>query len=654
MNTDFIIKNFRGFNNEGTFVPLRPITFLTGCNNSGKSSILKALCLLKDFCQQIESDYYEGKRLNLNSYKIDFHKYPNNVLGGFDCVLHRKSMTDEDEKQKVNSEDSKYITFETVVKSSWFLQDVIIHLEFGSLKKDKLNNGYLHSFSIKTLDGDLLCNAIENDDIMDLEGGFRISIDFSKIKKSFLHFIYGQYAVKKMQNKLYEIARSLGIEIDDAKEILSKTEEAFAYNYTNKTILDDLGPTAILYLHEWYVSQEENGRPVHFKVPEDSVAPNSPTLGVYCYYPCFEASNAETLHEYVSQKEDELLFKVNMKYDLYERFTSRENVSNTYIYNESDLPDKANWTVVIMAMDIINKILTVSDKSYIIEDEINKCVNYLGEDTLNNYFVKAIEEVFANILPDYILLSPTIIAHPRRVYSLEDNSDFSNSLKLYFETVGYNNGQCKFINKWLKHLGIAHHAEIKLLENGYAASVILYEDKNKKSGMLLADKGLGAVQLFTVLLKIQVAILKASNNRNYNYLLYTEGMNWDIVRNLRDGNQLFPIMATLEEPECHLHPSLQSQLADIIVDAYKLHGVHFLIESHSEYLIRKLQLLIAQKEISSDNVSLLYVNPINRPSYLPAISNIGVDADGLLRNSFGTGFFDESTLLSNKLFRLNM
>ena len=88
----------------------------------------------------------------------------------------------------------------------------------------------------------------------------------------------------------------------------------------------------------------------------------------------------------------------------------------------------------------------------------------------------------------------------------------------------------------------------------------------------------------------------------------------------------------------------------MLVDANKQYGIHFLVESHSEYFIRKLQLLVSQKEIESKDISLLYVNPASRPSYLPVISDIGLETDGTLKNEFGTGFFDESLRLSRELF----
>ena len=48
MNTNLGIKNFRIFDEKGAEIHLRPLTVLTGCNSSGKSSIVKALILLAE------------------------------------------------------------------------------------------------------------------------------------------------------------------------------------------------------------------------------------------------------------------------------------------------------------------------------------------------------------------------------------------------------------------------------------------------------------------------------------------------------------------------------------------------------------------------------------------------------------------------------
>jgi AAA15 family ATPase/GTPase len=62
----------------------------------------------------------------------------------------------------------------------------------------------------------------------------------------------------------------------------------------------------------------------------------------------------------------------------------------------------------------------------------------------------------------------------------------------------------------------------------------------------------------------------------------------------------------LEQPELHLHPSVQSGLADVFIDAVKNRHIQIIIESHSEHLLRRLQRRIAEEEVSRDHVALYF------------------------------------------------
>ena len=708
MYTDFTLKNFRVFDEEGINIPLRPITILTGCNNSGKSSITKALCLLKDFCAQIESDFEDGKRLRLERYKMDFHKKPNDIMGAFDLVVHQQNDISESVMAEDNSSNHHRISFEIVVESSWLLQDVILHLDFSSLDKDELNNGYLHSYEIRTLNGDVVYKASRDG---------KASMDFSVVKKSILHFLYGQYAFSKWQNELnYRMATSTYPADEDT--------EAKDFEESMNCMLKEIGGVALVYMLEWQVShcnhpwKEGSTGPSQsiLKNVEKSFVNNSPMLGVYCYFPClnlfediekkevrnviynkisvkkpdittfdkkiidlfltsFEKSDANTIPEFVSKKEnvyfiDSKIINIGSagQFSLPRTFWKHE--INTYMYEDVELPKEANLTICFLALDCINQLMTESDKKYVKYDEVNDCEYYEGEHNLDEYFRNVIEEVFSKIMPGSFTYSPTTIVRPQRLYSLEDDSDFIDTIKKYFELKRIwiseveKNGlweykhkdkekhqPCSFINKWLNQLGIAHHVDIKSHVNGYGATIHLFDSEDDEKGMLLADKGFGVLQLFAFLLRIENAIIESQIN-DVRYPNYTNGLSEDLIKYLRSYNQLHPITIALEEPECHLHPSLQSKFAEIIADANKEYDIHFLIESHSEYFIRRLQLLVAQKQISNNDISLLYVNQKDRPSYIPSITDIGIETDGTLRNEFGTGFFDESLRLSEDLFKI--
>lgn len=107
----------------------------------------------------------------------------------------------------------------------------------------------------------------------------------------------------------------------------------------------------------------------------------------------------------------------------------------------------------------------------------------------------------------------------------------------------------------------------------------------------------------------------------------------------------------IEEPEIHLHPKYQSLLADMFVEAYQKYNIHFIIETHSEYLIRKLQVLVADKEnaLAPNDVSLNYVD--KEENGISHNRKIEILEDGRLSGSFGPGFFDEADSLAMDLMR---
>jgi predicted ATPase len=106
----------------------------------------------------------------------------------------------------------------------------------------------------------------------------------------------------------------------------------------------------------------------------------------------------------------------------------------------------------------------------------------------------------------------------------------------------------------------------------------------------------------------------------------------------------------IEEPESHLHPKLQSLLADFFADAYKTFGIHFIIETHSEYLIRKLQYLIAKKEIKKEDVAIYYFD--QDPTKEDYIRKMEIDDNGFMKGDFGEGFFDEASRLISDLWNI--
>ena len=60
----------------------------------------------------------------------------------------------------------------------------------------------------------------------------------------------------------------------------------------------------------------------------------------------------------------------------------------------------------------------------------------------------------------------------------------------------------------------------------------------------------------------------------------------------------------LEQPEAHLHPNVQSKLADVLIDVVKNRKLQIILESHSEHLLHRLTRRIAEGEISANDMAL--------------------------------------------------
>ena len=168
---------------------------------------------------------------------------------------------------------------------------------------------------------------------------------------------------------------------------------------------------------------------------------------------------------------------------------------------------------------------------------------------------------------------------------------------------------------------IGHTIEIIPYE-GEAYRVKVYNGENV-DGIDLADMGMGSIQMTILLLRIATLI------RKY-------------------GTRMLTIL--LEEPEQNLHPALQSKLADLLYEINKTYGFRIIVETHSEYLVRNSQVLVAKGN--------KYNIPLNNPFKVYFIDkNLGIypmvyEENGKFDRDFGPGFFDVAVNSSLELFDL--
>ena len=72
----------------------------------------------------------------------------------------------------------------------------------------------------------------------------------------------------------------------------------------------------------------------------------------------------------------------------------------------------------------------------------------------------------------------------------------------------------------------------------------------------------------------------------------------------------------LEEPEIHLHPLAQSLLAELFTEVSRERRIQFIVETHSEHLLRRMQTLIARQTIKPDRCAMYFVEKDQEGSHL--------------------------------------
>jgi len=141
---------------------------------------------------------------------------------------------------------------------------------------------------------------------------------------------------------------------------------------------------------------------------------------------------------------------------------------------------------------------------------------------------------------------------------------------------------------------------------------------NNKSLIDLGDAPSGLIQMFPIIAKT----------------IMRKPYYWS-----EDSSERFSI----EQPELHLHPKLQTQLTEFIVKNGNL-----LIETHSEHIIRKLQIMFAKGEITDKDVNINY---FDNKSGKTRVKKMEMEENGFFKEHWPDGFFDESYSLTKQLLK---
>ena len=116
------------------------------------------------------------------------------------------------------------------------------------------------------------------------------------------------------------------------------------------------------------------------------------------------------------------------------------------------------------------------------------------------------------------------------------------------------------------------------------------------------------------------------------------GVLFKITQTLSEKSATAQIM--IEEPESNLHPDYQVKLAEMIWDYNKAFGLNFIIETHSEYMLREFQLMVKRdgedfEQFTKDKFNVNF-------GVDGEFSNIIINDKGLLSESIAKNFYGKT------------
>ena len=669
------VQNFRVLNQEGFEFDLsKPITFLTGCNSSGKSSLVKSLLVLNNYMEGLREDYKKTNDFDLLKHTLGLGKTAYQ-LGNYKSVLHR-------------GETDGLLHFSYTIQPKQTLIPFTVEYIFAESEDDALNDASLKQLIITSDDKIILKISIQDKQpILDSynfvplkESYFQYSLllhilKFEDIKYAWDMYGDGGYTDEEMSKMEKDKDKESSLSAyQDQSCPFSKSFQNHIANDKVYKIEDDYSFRQSVFQNLIYYSplvdflkdcpKSEIGDKIRSlcEKKDDNVEAairhfeKSPFENFSDYLRDLENTHGLSFNGHIRFITEDLLY--NLKEETYGKFKSEwsysEHELSSVLYefdqrhNEEieELRENPDFEFILnayfeLAAKLDNKF---KDLRFYIENNDTIAEPHPGFEQFYRY----VSCVMVSLLnPDefknvhYISSESAKI---KRLYSLDgENDSFNQILMRHIEAKrnykkGYSDDSYtpdEFLNTWLQKFGIAHHISIKNTDDGQGVTLRIFTDENDKEGHLLADEGYGMTQLFSIILGIETLALSIPKH----YISYDK----------REKEYDYSLMA-IEEPENHLHPSYQSMLAEMFHDAYKRFNIHFIVETHSEYMIRKSQLITAGMNFTSNDEAdeksafITYYMPKDGIPY-----SLGYRKDGKFKEQFGTGFFDEASNLAFEL-----
>ena len=161
------------------------------------------------------------------------------------------------------------------------------------------------------------------------------------------------------------------------------------------------------------------------------------------------------------------------------------------------------------------------------------------------------------------------------------------------------------VSYWLQEMELAYSFSLDWVSEGATTYEVRLQKSPESAPVTLVDMGYGLEQFLPVLVLCYYA---------------------------PEGSTLI-----LEQPGIYLHPKVQSQLADLLIEVITERNLQILIESHSEHLLTRLQRRIAEEKITTDQTASYFCR---NDEGVSTIERLKMDESGNIKN-WPENFFGE-------------
>ena len=172
-----------------------------------------------------------------------------------------------------------------------------------------------------------------------------------------------------------------------------------------------------------------------------------------------------------------------------------------------------------------------------------------------------------------------------------------------------------FIAQWLKDLGIIESFAVKSVATGRKEYEVVVKTHASASEVKITDVGFGVSQVLPALVQ---AFYCPPNSTIW-----------------------------MEQPEIHLHPQVQAELADVFISATQAREngnerhVQLIVESHSEHFLNRLQRRIAEGAVTPEDVAVYFCRRAGSATKLePLRLNMFGEIENWPENFFGDEMAD--------------